>query len=525
MGYIYVFICYYGKFPNYFQLYLDSVANNADILRIVLISDIDLSSYVVPSNVIHFNISFNAVKTRVQQFLNDELHCSIDTEKILKTHYKLCDCRPIYHRIFNDIYNTLKLDANDYIGWSDIDLIYGKLSSYIDLSKNYNIIGIQGHLTAIKNDEKYTNVYKHVNRLADRIIDERSMYVDENTYIDTFMDIHKDDIRLFKVHNYNCDISHYVKELTMVGRRSEIIHYLEYNKSSGKLNIYFADGPIQETIYCHLQKRPMTVEFETYDTAFYIHESSFSLNPIKKSEIEIVHSFDNKVTIVLTSCNRPFLLEKTLASFVKYNTYPIFQTIIIDDSGKLMCNSEVCKKFPQLNITEIYNISNIGQVASIDKAYAMVKTKWIFHCEEDWEFLDYGFIEKSMEILNNDISQKIFTVWLRPHNNTNYHPVMKDGLNRGYYDMMHEYSYTNAKGFYYTWYGITFNPGLRRTSTCMKFHPLMSQCESSLFDYKKIGEYHVNQLFGKQGYYSVILDKESGYVAHIGWDHSTNPSR
>ena len=40
-----------------------------------------------------------------------------------------------------------------------------------------------------------------------------------------------------------------------------------------------------------------------------------------------------EVTVVLTSCNRPDLLEKTLDSFFKYNTYPITTFNIIDDSG------------------------------------------------------------------------------------------------------------------------------------------------------------------------------------------------
>ena len=41
----------------------------------------------------------------------------------------------------------------------------------------------------------------------------------------------------------------------------------------------------------------------------------------------------SKVTLVITSMNRPKLLEKTLESFFKYNTYPLYETILIDGYG------------------------------------------------------------------------------------------------------------------------------------------------------------------------------------------------
>ena len=264
----------------------------------------------------------------------------------------------------------------------------------------------------------------------------------------------------------------------------------------------------------------MTIEVEDYKDTYFITSNSFVLHRPVKEDICIQHENEDKVTIVLTSCNRVELLDNTLESFVKYNTYPIYQTLLIDDSGVFHCNSHLCKKYPQLNITEIYNIKNMGQIPSIDKVYAMVKTKWIFHCEEDWQFLEYGFIEKSMKILKEDKTDKIFTVWLRPHNDTSGHPIVKDSLGRGFYEMARKYETVGGC----IWRGITLNPGLRKTSMCMKYHPYMKHCKI-LIDYTKINEYSLNELYGSDGYYSVILDKESGYVTHIGWDHSTNPSR
>ena len=221
----------------------------------------------------------------------------------------------------------------------------------------------------------------------------------------------------------------------------------------------------------------------------------------------------NEVTIVITACNRPVLLKKTLESFVKYNTYPIKECIIIDDSGLQNINdfcSDILKEIP---VKLIYNEKNLGQLKSIDIAYSQVKTDYIFHCEEDWEFLEYGFIEESFKILNQD--EKIFTVWLRSYNCTSGHPIVH--MNDLPYNIMRkDFSYYD-KGVKYTWYGITFNPGLRRTSVCMKHHPYsnVKKYESSDMG----GEYSINVAYGQEGYYSAITKNVKGYVTHIGWNH------
>ena len=52
-----------------------------------------------------------------------------------------------------------------------------------------------------------------------------------------------------------------------------------------------------------------------------------------------------EVTVVLTACNRADLLEKTLDSFFKFNTYPLKRFIIIDDGMNFGCNDFVKIKY------------------------------------------------------------------------------------------------------------------------------------------------------------------------------------
>jgi len=223
------------------------------------------------------------------------------------------------------------------------------------------------------------------------------------------------------------------------------------------------------------------------------------------------------VTVVLTSCNRPSELFKTLESFFKYNTYPIKKIIIIDDSGVKNCIDNCLEMIP-LDIEKeiIYNDTNIGQIASVDKAYSLVDTEYIFHCEDDWEFYDYGFIEKSLEILKEN--NKIFTVWLRAYEHLsvvqNGHPVISDIYNNKYRLMGVFQERTNI------WSGFTLNPGLRRLNDCQLLMPYSQYIGSKECNCGGV-EQALSNLYYKNGFLSAITLNEKGFVKHIGWDNPT----
>ncbi len=232
---------------------------------------------------------------------------------------------------------------------------------------------------------------------------------------------------------------------------------------------------------------------------------------------DILIKNDNDVTMVLTSCNRPNELKITLQSFFKFNTYPLKKIIIIDDSGKKGCIDECLSFIPShVNKTIIYNDKNIGQIKSIDKAYSLVETEFIFHCEDDWEFYDYGFIEKSLDILS--INDKIYTVWLREYKNykvvSNGHTVESQIYNNIYRKMCIFKERNNI------WSGFTFNPGLRRLRDCKLLMPYISYKNSPECNSGGI-EQALSNLYYKHGYISATTLKEEGYVKHIGWNNST----
>jgi len=218
----------------------------------------------------------------------------------------------------------------------------------------------------------------------------------------------------------------------------------------------------------------------------------------------------DNVTVVITACGRTDLLEQTLESFFKFNAYPIEKVIIVEDSGKIQDFKRVQDLVPtELEI--IVNKENIGQVKSIDAAYAKVQTDYIFHCEEDWEFFKPGFIEKSFEILKTN--PKLITVWLRGYDDTKNHAIMFDEK----FDINNDCYYLMDGARKKHWCGFTWNPGLRRTSDCMLFHPYQNlEVRKLKNDLAILGEIDLSIYYQEAGYRAAITSDNEGYVRHIG---------
>ena len=204
---------------------------------------------------------------------------------------------------------------------------------------------------------------------------------------------------------------------------------------------------------------------------------------------------NSDITAVLTSCGRFHLLEKTLGSFFQFCTVPLAGLIIIDDSGLPGAQASILAVLGRCGCPDIQTVVvlanpvNIGQARSINRAYKLVRTKYIFHLEDDWEFLAPGFMEESMQVL--EATPWVMTHWLRDRSDTNGHPVEQvQGLDFGLMAL----SYVGC------WHGFTLNPGLRRTAD---FFPIESEPSASVE-------------FMRRGFRASITGMSGGYVRHIG---------
>ncbi len=200
-------------------------------------------------------------------------------------------------------------------------------------------------------------------------------------------------------------------------------------------------------------------------------------------------------TLVVTSCGRFDLLRPTLESLFEMLDQRPARAIVIEDSGDGRAR-EVAAGV-NAGVEVVVNATRLGQMASIDKAYAMVTTPFIFHCEDDWRFTRSGFIESSRRLLEElpDISM----VGLRDRANLN--PLLRALAD---VDAHGERYFLTDPSAHPEYFSHSFNPGLRR-----------------LADYRRIGPYaalgheaDVSYAFKKAGFRMAYLSEPA--IRHIG---------
>jgi hypothetical protein len=183
----------------------------------------------------------------------------------------------------------------------------------------------------------------------------------------------------------------------------------------------------------------------------------------------------SNITLVITSCNRHALLRQTLQSFLDCTDVTPEATIIVEDSTEPAPAWIRENPFRSMEIQWVANEQRMGQIYSIDRAYSLVKTDYIFHCEDDWNFQESSgaWMSRSKAILEK--YPNIIQVSLR--GNTGWHDLCDpDEIDpRANFKLAMPY----WRG---CWGGIAFNPGLRRLS-----------------DYKKLGSYGRHVAYGTHG--------------------------
>ncbi len=184
--------------------------------------------------------------------------------------------------------------------------------------------------------------------------------------------------------------------------------------------------------------------------------------------------YDN-VTLVLTSCGRLDLLEQTIKSIPKLVLDNIPQKIIIDDS----VNPDV---YLQLQNAEylsgwdrVLNEEKLGQAASIHKAYSLVQTDYVFHCEDDWEFENFDFVKPSLEILEK--YDNLVQVTFRKDSPHPTHNEIYEENERAFKVLIPGYN---------GWPGFTYNPNIFRFSAYTRLGSCVGMTE------KEVGIFYKN---------------------------------
>src|SRR5271156_6236320 len=212
-------------------------------------------------------------------------------------------------------------------------------------------------------------------------------------------------------------------------------------------------------------------------------------------------------TLVVTSSNRHELLRKTLASFQATADIQPRAIIVVEDSNV----TERPQFLPGHRFTWIPNGKPFGQIFSVDRAYELVRTPYIFHCEDDWCFRDTGYMADSLALLEK--YPDVLQVWLRGI------PTYQERLNcnPSYFVSEDPRGFSTAKWRFPGWndapigLGFSFNPGLRRLSDYLR---IGSYGRHVGYDPQGCGEQGIANLYCQLGYRTAILPKS--HVYHTG---------
>ena len=201
------------------------------------------------------------------------------------------------------------------------------------------------------------------------------------------------------------------------------------------------------------------------------------------------------------------LLERTLRSLLPRLDGPNKEILIVADSGDRAVHN-VIEKYSSnsIPIIAIVNDPPIGQISSIDRLYDAVSTDWVFHCEDDWEFVTAGFIESSFSLLMED--ERLSMVALRDV--SEYGQVVFGPVQVSASGIPYRVAADRPRSRSHMC-GIHFNPGLRRMADYRRIGP-----------YKKIGsvprEVTVSEAYRDAGYHVGLIAEPA--VRHIGDERS-----
>lgn len=267
MNRIVLIIAYFGKFNNYFQLFLNSCEKNKEICDWIIFTD-DKTEYVYPSNVRVVYISFQSMRNMCQ--------AKFDFKIELNRPYKLCDYKPAYGFIFEDY-----LKEYEYWGHCDTDLIWGDIAAFWDDERirKYDKIFELGHCTiyknTVRNNKRFMSTLGGRKRYQIVYKDSDNCSFDEEYNNKSVNDIFLEHNFPILQESYMANIYTKSSNFRLTKLNSKKDGYLIEKKTNsfflwdrGKLKRYLIRNHtlhIEEYLYIHMQSRHMKVYLKNYD--------------------------------------------------------------------------------------------------------------------------------------------------------------------------------------------------------------------------------------------------------------------
>lgn len=244
-----IITAYYGKFPGYYRAWLRSAQCNPDI-DFYIVTDLRVDR--LPENVKTIPLALDEFRILIENKLGRKVR--------LQRSYKICDYRPMYGVIFEDL-----LKSYDWWAYADMDVVFGNIRKFLNL---YNIEEYErfmhlGHLSFYKNTPE-SNHYFMLDG-SPRYNWKEVVSTNKNCLFDEWNGIYG----IYKTNNIPmfdkfifADISENYKRFRLSRVLENYDNQVFYWQNGGVFRTYIENGQLKEEefIYIHFKKRHFSRE-------------------------------------------------------------------------------------------------------------------------------------------------------------------------------------------------------------------------------------------------------------------------
>lgn len=185
---IVILIGYFGSWPKWFSVFLESCRYNPTVNWVIRTDCAIPDSF--PINVKFVSVGYYEYVDSVSKFLGINFNPS--------SSYKICDIRPAWGDMHYD-----EIQSYDFYGFGDLDVIYGDIRSfYSDEVLSFDVISthegmLSGHLSLFRNTEELRRSYRLIPGWKGYLELPGSTRFDEDIYSCLFFNNDETDIASF----------------------------------------------------------------------------------------------------------------------------------------------------------------------------------------------------------------------------------------------------------------------------------------------------------------------------------------
>lgn len=163
--------CWFGRFPDWHNLYLLTCLHNPQVNWLIFHDQLPPQKH--PKNVKFYSLKKEEFENQVSSLLGKKI--------LIKNDNKSCDLKPTYGKLFEDFLEDYK-----FWGYGDSDVFFGQISNFIneELLNEYDVIAsckcsTTGQFTIFRNTGICKSIYKIIPDYLNAFDSDMALGIDE----------------------------------------------------------------------------------------------------------------------------------------------------------------------------------------------------------------------------------------------------------------------------------------------------------------------------------------------------------